>query len=380
MDETVYSYEYGRENEARFWFSKRFFVAVMMFFGTINTFALSANLNIAIVEMTSPKTTTLHNETIVHAPEFDWDSRTKGLILGAFSYGIAASIFGGYLAMKFGGSTIIGAGVAITAIITIFNPSIIRYSFHLFLIARAIEGVVEGFAIVSFTELWTQWAPVQDRSRLMAIGFSGMYAGTAIAYPVCGFIMHEYGWPAAFYLTGGSALIWSILWILLIPNSPSSDKCISQKELKYIINNQISREPPKNVWRLCMSMLRSKCVLALCTTKFTYGVGFSIVVTCFPMYIKDMTNAEIHKVGIFSSLPNIISAFTVPIVGYIADYLHNKNILNITQIHKLFMCGAFVLGAVLLFIISSISANFIASMICFMLFKIALSTNYVISQ
>lgn len=47
-----------------FWFSKRFFVAVLMFFGTINTFALSANLNIAIVEMTSNKSVTLRNETI----------------------------------------------------------------------------------------------------------------------------------------------------------------------------------------------------------------------------------------------------------------------------------------------------------------------------
>lgn len=70
MDDTIYSDECNRESEVSFWFSKRFFISVLMFFGTINTFALSANLNIAIVEMTSTKTTTLQNETIVHVSTF----------------------------------------------------------------------------------------------------------------------------------------------------------------------------------------------------------------------------------------------------------------------------------------------------------------------
>lgn len=102
-------------------------------------------------------------------------------------------------------------------------------------------------------------------------------------------------------------------------------------------------------------MFKSKSVLALCTTKFTYGVGFSIVVTCFPMYIKgenftiimyrssylliahlfiDLTNAEIYKVGVFSSLPNVISAFTVPMVGFMADYLQNKGVMTTTQVRR----------------------------------------------
>lgn len=61
------------------------------------------------------------------------------------------SIFGGYLAMRFGGSKIISLGVAITATITILNPLLIRYNFYLFLVARAVEGMVEvihGFACV----------------------------------------------------------------------------------------------------------------------------------------------------------------------------------------------------------------------------------------
>lgn len=53
-------------NNVKFWFSKRFYVAVLMFFGTINTFSLSANLNIAIVEMTSQKNVTINNETVTY--------------------------------------------------------------------------------------------------------------------------------------------------------------------------------------------------------------------------------------------------------------------------------------------------------------------------
>lgn len=47
------------------WFSKRFCVAVLLFFGLINMYALRGNLSIAVVEMTSNKTIIDGNQTII---------------------------------------------------------------------------------------------------------------------------------------------------------------------------------------------------------------------------------------------------------------------------------------------------------------------------
>lgn len=53
------------EKPPKFWFSKRFFVAILLLFGAVHQVAMRVNLSIAIVAMTSNKTIYLHNETIV---------------------------------------------------------------------------------------------------------------------------------------------------------------------------------------------------------------------------------------------------------------------------------------------------------------------------
>lgn len=47
-----------------FLFSKRHVVALLIFFGMLNMFALRANLSIAIVEMTSSHSAVVGNETV----------------------------------------------------------------------------------------------------------------------------------------------------------------------------------------------------------------------------------------------------------------------------------------------------------------------------
>ncbi len=46
------------------------------------------------------------------------------------------------------------------------------------------------------------WIPPKERSRATAVVLSGVYAGPAVAYPVCGVITKYYGWEAIFYVTG----------------------------------------------------------------------------------------------------------------------------------------------------------------------------------
>ena len=45
--------------------------------------------------------------------------------------------------MKLGGSTIITISTLVVSVLTIFTPVIIRYSIHLFIAARIVEGVTQ---------------------------------------------------------------------------------------------------------------------------------------------------------------------------------------------------------------------------------------------
>lgn len=77
------------------------------------------------------------------AADYDWNSETKGFVLSVFSIGYLFGPFGGILALKFGGATIFGAGVALTALFTVLSPLLLHLHFFAFILGRTLEGVSE---------------------------------------------------------------------------------------------------------------------------------------------------------------------------------------------------------------------------------------------
>ena len=66
------------------------------------------------------------------------------MVLGGFFYGyLLTNFLGGRLADRFGGRLIYGAGVTLTAFLTIISPSAARYSTKAFMIVRVLEGMTE---------------------------------------------------------------------------------------------------------------------------------------------------------------------------------------------------------------------------------------------
>ena len=61
--------------------------------------------------------------------------------------------------------------------------------------------------------------------------------GTVISIPTAGIIAGLIGWESVFYLHGGLALIWCVLWIFLVTDSPETHTLISQGEKDLILNS-----------------------------------------------------------------------------------------------------------------------------------------------
>ena len=77
--------------------------------------------------------------------EFDWDSDTQGLVLGAFYWGyIITQIPGGLLAEKYGGKYVFGGGVLLTAICSMFTPLAARHGgSSAMIVIRVLTGMSE---------------------------------------------------------------------------------------------------------------------------------------------------------------------------------------------------------------------------------------------
>ena len=58
-----------------------------------------------------------------------------------------------------------------------------------------------------------------------------MFLGTIIALSLSGVIADGLGWESIFYVFGALALLWFVLWIILIYDSPSKHPRISKVRL-----------------------------------------------------------------------------------------------------------------------------------------------------
>ncbi|XP_065208378.1 vesicular glutamate transporter 2-like [Planococcus citri] len=354
--------------------SKRFLVLILMFLGFFFGILVKVCINIAIIEMTANKTSV--NQTSSYS--YNWDTKTTGVVLSTHAYGFLFSPIGGYLATKFGGSVTYGTTTMLMSILTSLNPASLECNFHLFLACRIATGLFDGFAYASSAEIFSRWVPTKERSTFMAIVFSGIYIGIAIAYPMFGYIARFWGWKMIFYITGVSTFIWSVVWLIVVRNEPSKDRLISQRELLYIQSHS-ETTPRDKVIHPYKKILKSPPVWALGVGKFTFGWGFNLIIICLPLYVRDATGKNVDQVGLISAIPNFICIFMTPIVGVIMDFLQNHTKLRASQIHRIMMTFGFSTSCILL-AVAALCNNFIVSMTCFVLIKLFLSFNFLILQ
>lgn len=54
--------------------------------------------------------------------------------------------------------------------------------------------------------MWSKWAPPNERSRLIALSYSGNQLGYVLTMPLAGVMCDQLGWSSVFYLFGKSSL------------------------------------------------------------------------------------------------------------------------------------------------------------------------------
>lgn len=86
----------------------------------------------------------MYSEYYLQEQEFDWDSKTQGLVLSSFFYGyISTQLLGGWLGARIGGKRVFGLGIATTAFLTIITPPLARMSVYILVALRIVEGICE---------------------------------------------------------------------------------------------------------------------------------------------------------------------------------------------------------------------------------------------
>ncbi|XP_076751180.1 major facilitator superfamily transporter 9 [Xylocopa sonorina] len=336
------TYEDQLGSSWKFWKKRRYVVSVLAFFGFFTSYILRVNLSVAIVAMTAQVHKIDENGTEYVEREFDWDSKTQGLVLSSFFYGyISTQLLGGWLAARIGGKRVFGLGIATTAFLTIITPPLARISVYILITLRIVEGICEGVTYPCIHAIWAQWSPPLERSKLATLAFSGSFFGTVFAMPVAGLMAENLGWPSVFYVFGTAGLVWFFFWWITVKDKPEDDASISEAELAYIKSSLGNKKAEKIVhpWK---EMFTSPPVWAIVAAHFSENWGFYTMLTQLPTFMNDVLDFKLDKTGYLSALPYLAMTIVVQFSGHLADYLRTKKILTTTQVRKLFNCGAFI--------------------------------------
>ncbi|KAL8260375.1 hypothetical protein R6Q59_028328 [Mikania micrantha] len=315
------------DNAVQWWdeFPKRWTIVVLCFSAFLLCNMDRVNMSIAILPMSS---------------EFHWNSTTVGLIQSSFFWGyLLTQIAGGIWADTVGGKRVLAFGVIWWSIATALTPIAAKLGLPFLLIVRAFMGIGEGVAMPAMNNLLSKWVPVAERSRSLALVYSGMYLGSVTGLAFSPILIHLYGWPSVFFSFGSLGTVWAALWMNKAYSSPLEDPELRPEEKKLIFQNRVSEEPVKSIpWGLIMSKAP---VWALITCHFCHNWGTFILLTWMPTYYNQVLGFNLTESGLFCVLPWLTMAFSANLGGWIADTLVSKG-LSVTIVRKVMQSIGFL--------------------------------------
>ena len=89
--------------------------------------------------------------------------------------------------------------------------------------------------------LYCRWVPVGERSRSLALVYSGMYTGSIMGLALSPQMVAKLQWPSVFYVFGFIGIFWFLAWEKNSSSSPAVDDKISTEEKEYITSQTIQQ-------------------------------------------------------------------------------------------------------------------------------------------
>ena len=250
--------------------------------------------------------------------DLGWSETVKGVVLSSFFVGyLLTQIPGGWLANRFGGRWVLGAGVLLWSVFTILTPPAAMTSMALLIAVRIGMGIGEGVTFPAIYSLFSKWVPSSETSRAVASTYSGVPAGTLTALLATGLIVNSLGWPAVFYLFGGLGFVWVAVWFLRATESPETHPRVSAAEVELI---RAGRAGGKGTAKVPWRELFSKApVWALIVNHFCFNWGFYVLLSWLPSYFSGALGVDVRGAALYAAAPWVTTFAMMNVSAWLAD-------------------------------------------------------------
>ena len=247
--------------------------------------------------------------------ELHWDMSVMGLTMSMFGVGyIITQVPGGWIADKYGGRRILGAGSVLWSLCTLLTPFAVTPTLMYWI--RGLLGLAEGVNFPAETSVLARWLPRRSRARFQGLNLSGIAAGPLIATPLSVWIMSISNWQTVFYFYAAVGLLWTVAWMAYSRETPAEHKGVAPEELAAIEDDREA-----DAVEAVETPLRSKAVWMLTLSYFCFSYTFWLFLNWLPAYLVQARGFTTIKMGIFAALPWLAAFCSMNLAGWISDAL-----------------------------------------------------------
>jgi ACS family hexuronate transporter-like MFS transporter len=175
-------------------------------------------------------------------------------------------------------------------------------------LARLALGIGESGNFPAAIKTISEWFPRKERALATGIFNSGSNIGAIVAPLLVPIIALNFGWQAAFILTGLLGFIWLFFWLRLM-SRPEENVSINAAELDLIkADTEEDLEKPTSIWKI----IRTRKIWAIAIGKFMTDPIWWFFLYWLPKFLNTTYGLKLDKIG----LPLIV-AYLIADVGSI---------------------------------------------------------------
>ncbi len=267
--------------------------------------------------------------------EFKIDNAHLGWIFSAFLVGYACfQIPGGVLARRFGSRRLLAISVAWWAFfiaLTALLPRGVQGALWILIAIRCSLGAGEAIMYPAANQFVERWFPIPERGKANGIIFAGVGLGAGLSQPLLTAIVLTYGWRASFRFCATLGIVAGAVWYLAARNTPEEHPLVRKEELEWIASGRGGARPKNTQAREggrtptpWAKIVRSKEVLAVTYSYFTYGYVAWIFFSWFYIYLAQVRGLNLKTSAIYSMLPFIAMTLGSLVGGVISDGLTHR--------------------------------------------------------
>jgi ACS family glucarate transporter-like MFS transporter len=295
-------------------------------------------------------------------PALGLTDQQMGFVFSSFVVGYALfQIPGGWLGDRWGARIVLTLGLlwwslftALTAITATSSLADLLGIVGALALVRFLLGVGEAVALPTFNRAVTDWLPPHERGLGIGIAIGGIGVGSAVTPPLTAWIMVNYGWQAAFYLSAGLGVAMAAIWWFTARDCPVDHPLVERNEA---ISH--AEEAPRETLTIpWASLKRTPTVWWLVLSYSCLGYVAYVYLSWFYLYLVNVRGFNILLGGLYAAAPFVAILVSCPLGGWATDRLALRH--GITNGRKFVGVTGMVLAAASIALGAAMESPFLA--------------------